>query len=109
MPCTLSELAQLVGGKLVGADLEITGTATLAEATATQITFVDAIDKLPKLAGSAASAAIVPWTATPERMACIQVHDVQRAFTEIVLHFRPARRAARIGISGKATVSPSAR
>jgi UDP-3-O-[3-hydroxymyristoyl] glucosamine N-acyltransferase len=112
MPTTLSALAHLVGGDVVGdAALEIAGAATLLDAAASDITLVDKNEKLTSLSASAARAAVVPRGFPVESlsMPAIVVDDVHRAFTAIVLHFRPARTRQRMGISPHALISPSAR
>lgn len=109
MAATLAELAQLVEGTLFGpAELEIHGAATLSTAVAKQITLIDSVDKAHRLQGSAASAVVIPRQFLPEGLPAIQVDDVHAAFATIVRHFRPARTAARIGVSLHAVVSPSA-
>ena len=62
MPISLEELAGHVQGTIVGgaAALSITGAATLETAGPTDVTLIDAADKLHLLAKSRACAAIVP-------------------------------------------------
>ncbi len=112
MPTTLAALAHLAGGELVGdGSLEISGAATLLDAQATDITFVDRSERAAALAAAPARAAVVPQGFPLEslKMAAIVAADVHQAFTTLVLHFRPPRPEQRIGISPQAIVSPSAR
>jgi len=111
MPFALRDLATLVGGTLVGGatGLVVDAAATLETATPRDVTLVDAADKLPLLARSAAAAAIVPAGTGPLDRPTIEVADVQAAFTAAILHFRPPRDAGRAGISREAAVDPSAR
>jgi UDP-3-O-[3-hydroxymyristoyl] glucosamine N-acyltransferase len=110
MAVTLAELAELVGGTLVGpADLEIQGAATLSVAGPQQITLLDSLDKAHRLQHTAAAAAVVPRLLAAERLPIIQVDDVHASFGKIVCCFRPLRRPARIGVSLNAVVSPSVR
>jgi len=69
---------------------------------------VDGNEKNRELAGCRAAAVVAPRALAPERLPAIQVDDVHGAFAKIVAHFRPARSAARIGISPAAVVSPTA-
>ena len=111
MRSTLGALAQLVGGEVIGdATVEITGAATLSDASAGDITLVDKNEKADRLAVALARAAVVPRGFPLEAltMPVIVAEDVHRAFTAIVAHFRPPRRISRIGIHPAATVSSSA-
>ncbi len=102
MPTTLSALAKLVAATVVGdATVEITGAATLLDATPQDITLVDKGEKAGSLATSAARAAVVPseFPLDTLTMPALLVDDVHQAFTAIVLHFRPQRpRRARASI-----------
>ena len=112
MPTTLAALAQLVGGELVGdGSIEIAGAATLLDAGAEDITLVDKSEKAGCLLGNAARAAIVPQDFPLEElsMPVIVSADVHRAFTALVLHFRPPRPERRLGVSPDALVHPSAK
>jgi UDP-3-O-[3-hydroxymyristoyl] glucosamine N-acyltransferase len=111
MRSTLGALARLVGGEVVGDPaIEISGAATLLDATAGEITLVDKNEKADRLAAASARAAVVPRGFPLEAltMPAIVADDVHQAFTTIVSHFRPARTRTRIGIHPAATVSPSA-
>lgn len=110
MSVTLAELAQLVGGTPTRPErLEIHGAATLAAARPGEITLLDASDKPHRATRTQASAAVVPRGFSPEQLPAIQVDDVHAAFKKIVLHFRPLRAPAHVGISPRAIVSPAAR
>lgn len=109
MARTLAELAQLVGGTVVGdGTLAITGAAPLATAGAGEITLIDAPERVKKLTGSPAAAAVAPLKADCS-IPTIIVADVHAAFATIVRTFRPPRGATRCGISASAIVSPTAR
>ena len=110
MPVSLRELADLVGGDLIGsADLAVSGAGTLSEAKADEITFLDQAEKAARLAASHAAAAVVPRGIVLGEKPLIAVDDVHRAFAAVVSHFRPRRQQRRSGISAGAFVSPSAR
>jgi len=110
MATRLAEIASLVGGNLLGdGQLPISGAAALADAGSGDITLVDRRERAGKLTSTSAAAAIVPRDLAPEGIAVIQVDDVHAAFAKIVAHFRALRQRPRIGASGKATISLSAR
>jgi UDP-3-O-[3-hydroxymyristoyl] glucosamine N-acyltransferase len=110
MAVTLAELAQLVGGTLLGqGDVKIVGAATLSTAGPGEITFVDSAERLPRLEQHSAAAVVVPKPLEPGRLPAIQVDDVYASFAKIVSYFRPVRVQPRIGISPAAVVSRSAR
>src|SRR5580698_4983305 len=112
MAATLAALASLVEGRLIGdGSVEILGAATLLDADQGDITLVDKNEKAEQLAATRARAAVVPCGFLAERltMPAIEVKDVHRAFTQIVMHLRPPRAVRRVGISPLAHVSPTAR
>ncbi|HEX7379500.1 MAG TPA: UDP-3-O-(3-hydroxymyristoyl)glucosamine N-acyltransferase [Pirellulales bacterium] len=110
MAVKLSEIAKLVGGALLGpAEIEIEGAATLATAGPYEITFIDSLDRLPRLDQCRARAVVVPRTLPPPRLPAIQTDDVHAAFSKIVRLFHPVRTPPRIGVSPAAQVSPTAR
>lgn len=110
MAVTLSELAQLVHGSVIGdGRLEIQGAATLDAAVAGEVTLIDHADKLPVLEASPAAAAVIPrGVELNANSAGIQVDDVHAAFAQIVVHFRPQLTRRRGGIDPRASVSPTA-
>ncbi len=106
---SLSELARLVNGRVVGdGDLPITGAEVLCEAQPGQITLIDQAEKAARAGATRASAVVVPNSFVPETLPAIQVEDVHAAFTAIVAHFRPARVEPRVGISPSAIISARA-
>lgn len=110
MAVTLADLAQLVGGTLVGhVEVQIEGAATLSTAGPREITFVDSADRLPRLDQSRAAAVVAPRTLAIRSRPTIQVDDVHASFAKIVCLFRPMRPQPRIGISPAAAISPTAR
>jgi len=112
MPTTLAALARLVDGELLGdGALAIGGAATLMDAAGGDITLVDRNEKAERLAAASARAAVIPRGFPTESltMPAIVVEDVHRAFTAIVMHFRPPRVSRRTGISSAAVIDPSAR
>jgi UDP-3-O-[3-hydroxymyristoyl] glucosamine N-acyltransferase len=110
MQATLAELAALVGGHLTGGgDVVISGAASLFEAEAGQITLVDRSEKRQRLEQCRAAAVIAPRDFTPQSLPAIQVDDVHEAFSAVVRHFRPPRKATCSGVSPLAAVSPTAR
>lgn len=111
MAMQLAELAAMVSGQVIGdAEVTIENAATLLDAGPGDITLVDKIDKADQLATSSARAAVVPanFPLSSLTMPAICVEDVHAAFAAIVLHFRPARKSHRTGISQHSWVSPSA-
>lgn len=117
---TLAQLAELVGGRVLGDPLlSIVGAAVLGEVGPGEITFVDHVDRLKQLNATAAAAAVVSDKIANEISAAapsngkaksaIVVGDVPSAFAAIVTYFRPQRVRPEIGISPRAIVSPSAR
>jgi UDP-3-O-[3-hydroxymyristoyl] glucosamine N-acyltransferase len=112
MPTALSALARLVGGVVAGdPSVEVEDAATLADARAGDVTLIDRCDKAAALAASRARAAVVPADFPLELlpMPAIVVDDVHKAFTAIVLHFRPPLARERVGLSPRATIHPTAR
>ena len=106
MQATLGELALLVGGRVVGPeDLVVQGVAPLRDALPGQITMVDSADRARNLAGSQASAVVCPRSVVPAGIPAIEVDDAHQAFSRIVTHFCPPRKAKRIGISRRAAIS----
>jgi UDP-3-O-[3-hydroxymyristoyl] glucosamine N-acyltransferase len=112
MASQLADLAALVAGELVGdGGTRIDGATTLADAGTADITLIDNAEKAGALAKSAARAAVVPrdFPVAAISIPVIRVDDVHTAFTLIVRHFRPERKAANMGVSPAASVSLSAK
>ena len=109
--CTLSELAAQVGGTVAGdGGLRITGVAPMQSAAASELTFLERIDRIPLLKRkSKASAVVVPVGVTLEGFAVIQVTDVLEAFEKIARFFAPPRNESILGISERAFVHPNAK
>jgi UDP-3-O-[3-hydroxymyristoyl] glucosamine N-acyltransferase len=106
---TLAQLADLVGGEVVGdGSQSIAGAATLRDAVAGQISLVDQAEKLAELRDSAATAVVLLKGLDAGDRPAIAVSDVHAAFTKIVAHFRPARAPAARGIHPTAVISLSA-
>ena len=111
MTITLEALANHVRGTVVGrADgLAITGASTLETAGSADVTLIDSADKVHLLAKSRAGAAIVPQGSGPLDRPTVEVADVHAAFAAVITWLRPPRIAARIGVSPRACVDPTAR
>ena len=107
---TLSELAALVGGTVVGDDeLPIEGVAPLQSATTSELTFLERADRVALLQRkSKAGAVVVPVGVIPEGFAAIQVVNVLEAFETIARFFAPPRVETIHGISDKAFVHQTA-
>ena len=111
MKTTLSELAALVGGTVVGdGALPIEGVAPLQSATATELTFLERADRIALLQRkSKAGAVVVPIGIAPEGFAAIQVVNVLETFEKIARLFAPPRDETIRGISERAFVHPTAK
>jgi UDP-3-O-[3-hydroxymyristoyl] glucosamine N-acyltransferase len=109
-PMTVGELAELVGGDVAGdAAIAISGAAVLADVQAGQITLVDQLERVKRLASTQAAAVVLPANIDCNWPAVIRVGDIHAAFSRIISHFRPARTQARFGVSPHAAVSYCAR
>ncbi len=118
-PTTLGQLAELVGGRVLGnPNVTIHGASVLSDVVAGEITLVDHVDRLKKLNATQATAVVLAakieseFLATGDsaaRKTAIVVADVHAAFGTIICHFRPQRIREAIGISPCAIVSASAR
>jgi UDP-3-O-[3-hydroxymyristoyl] glucosamine N-acyltransferase len=116
---TLGQLAELVGGRIIGNPaLPIESAAVLSEVAAGEITFIDHADRCKQLLTTEAAAAVVPEKFDVQAFngasgsggkAVIVVTDVHAAFAAIVSHFRPSRIRVAVGIHPRAIVSPTAR
>jgi len=106
---TLSELAALVGGTVVGNEsLPITGVAPLQSAAPSELTFLERVDRTVLLQRkSKAGAVVVPTGVTAEGFSVIQVPNVLEAFEKIVRLYQPPRKETGNGISGQAFIHPS--
>jgi len=110
MQLSLKEAAQLVDGSYFGSDqIIIRGAGTLSSARQGEITFAESTRILERLENSPAEAVLVPKELEPTDRAYIQVENVREAFGKLVMHFRPPRKIARVGISPAARVSELAK
>ncbi|MDX1946426.1 MAG: UDP-3-O-(3-hydroxymyristoyl)glucosamine N-acyltransferase [Pirellulaceae bacterium] len=110
MSLPLLEVANLVGGQLVGDGTTlIRGAATLSCARPGDITLADQPKLAPQLARSQAAAVIVGPNFPRIELPCIVVDHVHAAFAMVVRHFRPSRLARPVGISPSAQISATAR
>ncbi|GHT16579.1 UDP-3-O-acylglucosamine N-acyltransferase [Planctomycetales bacterium] len=109
MQKTLSELAKIVGGTIVGdGNLLLSGVAPLQNATPTELTFLERADRVQLLQRkSKAGAVIVPDGVAPEGFTLIQVANVLEAFEKIAALFSPPREESIHGISDRACIHPS--
>jgi UDP-3-O-[3-hydroxymyristoyl] glucosamine N-acyltransferase len=106
---SLHELAELVGGRVVGdADLPIVGAATISRARQGEITLAENEKLVKELETSDASAVVVSEPCAQTPLPCIVVDNVHDAFAKIVTHFRPLRRTSKFLRSHRAQISESA-
>lgn len=106
---TLGQLAELVQGELVGdGSRELEGAATLDEANARQLSFIDHPRLVSQLATSQAGALLVPHNWEPCDRPAIRVTHVRQSFARIVNFFRPPFVEQRTGISPTAVIDPTA-
>lgn len=105
---TLGELAELVGGTVVGdADLGIRRVAGIAEAQPGEITFVANPKYLPLLEKTRASAVIVAPGVEVPHLSSIVCRNPYLAFAKILTHLQ-VRRPQPQGVMAGACVHPSA-
>lgn len=105
---TLEELARHVGGRVAGdPHLKISSAAGMAQAHEGQITFLANPRYTKLLAGTKASAVVV---AEPAKCPAAQiiVENPYHAFTQLVVLLHGHRQHKAIGISQRASISPSA-
>jgi UDP-3-O-[3-hydroxymyristoyl] glucosamine N-acyltransferase len=107
---TLQQLAETSGGELVGdASLQITGAASLVEATPGEISFFGNRKYIGVLRKTRASAVFVPADfAEAITPAQIRVSNPIKAFEQVVLKFAPRPIKFATGIHPTAVVDPSA-
>src|SRR6266545_3411735 len=107
---TLQELATMSGGELAGDPaLKITGAASLAEATAGEISFFSNRKYLGLLRKTRASAIFVPPDfAEPISADQIRVSNPAKAFEQVVLRLAPKPITFAPGIHPSAVVDPDA-
>lgn len=86
---TLKEIAELVGGTVLGdSNLAIRGVTNIEDAGATEITFA-VPPHLEKAAASTAAAVIIPDSVTTFSKPAIQVANPRMAFTQLLELFTP--------------------
>lgn len=109
VPTTLSQLAQLVHGELVGdGNLSILAARSLGEARAGDISFLENSKYLAALEGNPVSALVIPLNLKLDKIPAIRVADPLAAFVTIVQHFRSARVKKNWGIDPRAAVDDTA-
>jgi UDP-3-O-[3-hydroxymyristoyl] glucosamine N-acyltransferase len=108
---TLKQLAKTSGGELVGdPSLQITGAASLAEATPGEVSFFANRKYIGLLRKTRASAVFVPADfAEPMPVAQIRVPNPTKAFEQVILQFAPKPITFAAGVHSSAVVDPSAR
>jgi UDP-3-O-[3-hydroxymyristoyl] glucosamine N-acyltransferase len=111
MTLTLQEVATTSGGELIGdPSLQITGAASLVEATSGEISFFGNRKYIGLLRKTRASAVFVPTDfADSIGAAQIRVANPTKAFEQVVLKFAPKPITFPPGIHPSAVVDPSAR
>jgi len=109
MTFTLQELATLSGAELIGdPKLQITGAASLGEATLGEITFFANRKYIGLLRKTCASAIFVPPDfAEPINAAQVRVSNPTKAFEQVLLKFAPSAVTFAPGIHSTAIVDPS--
>lgn len=110
MTFTLQDVAQMSGGELIGdPSLQITGAASLAEATSGEISFFGNRKYIAALRKTRASAVFVPSDfSEPIEAAQIRVSNPTKAFEQVVLRFAPKPITFAPGVHATAVVDPSA-
>jgi UDP-3-O-[3-hydroxymyristoyl] glucosamine N-acyltransferase len=109
VPTRLSELADLVQGRLVGdGAILIRGASPLGKAQAGDIAFVENAKNLDQLACCPAAALVVPADCQVDSIPNVQVADPLTAFVAIVHHFRGARLDGPQGVDPRAAVDATA-
>lgn len=108
MRMSLVEIAELVGGHVVGDEnLAITGISPINDIAAGSIVYADAQENLKKVENSAAAAVLVGEKFSSEQISCVQTADPLSAFIQLLKHFYPAPEASP-GIHPTAVVAEDA-
>jgi UDP-3-O-[3-hydroxymyristoyl] glucosamine N-acyltransferase len=109
MTLTLEQVAETSGGELIGdPSLQITGAASLAEATPGEISFFGNRKYIHLLRKTRASAVFVPPDfAEPINAARIRVSNPTKAFEQVVVRFAPEAIAFGPGVHTSAIVDSS--
>ncbi len=113
MNLSLDGILALTGGKLLGeaaAEVEISGVATLAEASAGEISFLGNEKYFNDFLATKASVVLVPpgLPQYPEGVSFIEVENPSLAFNAMVEHFMKAANDFVPGIAPSAVVDPTA-
>ena len=109
MATTLAELAEWVGGSVLGdPETSVGGAAPVHDAGPGDISLIDRPENAKQLARCPAKAVVVPRGFDPGDRAAIAVDDAHAAFIAILLHFRPRREPAPRNIHPSAAISPTA-
>jgi UDP-3-O-[3-hydroxymyristoyl] glucosamine N-acyltransferase len=110
MSASVRELAELVGGKILGeADTIVHAARPLEEAQRGDITFLEDDKHLRRLTACKASAAVVPPSVTAAAIPLIQVTDPLFAFISIVRHLQGLKEKEPTGIDPRASIHPTVR
>src|SRR5436189_6459390 len=109
MTFTLQELATTSGGEFIGdPSLQITGAASLVEATPGEISFFANRKYIGLLRKTRASAIFVPPDfAEPINAGQVRVSNPTKAFEQVLLKFAPSTVTFAPGIYSTAIVDPS--
>ncbi|QDS89277.1 UDP-3-O-acylglucosamine N-acyltransferase [Rosistilla ulvae] len=108
-PIAIRQLATELAATVIGDDsMQITGANPIGEASASEITLLDNVERRSDLESTAASAVVVASELENCSLVQLIVPDVHAAFMEIVAKFRPSQIVAPAGISPHAVVDPSA-
>lgn len=112
MNLSINEVLGLTGGKLLNTtpEIEISGVATLAEATAGEVSFLGNEKYFKDFMSTKASLVLVPPALPefPEDVALIEVDNPSLAFNALVEHFMKAAYDFEPGISPHAIIDPTA-
>lgn len=113
MKASLSQLAELTNGRIVGdPNLVIDAAAPLHSANAHAITFADRPDRVDWLRDTQACAVVLPEDSAcelPDNFSQLRVKNARAAFEIIASYFRPARTdLIASGVSPQASVDPTA-
>ena len=103
MTISARALAERLGGILEGdGDVQVTGVASIAEASATNVTFAESVESCAQAYASVAGVILVCQGAPPSAKTLIRVPSCREAFALAMTIFHPPRRYA-------AGIDPSAR
>ena len=109
MKATLSEIAKLVNGEVVGnPGVVVTGLAGLRDATPHSLTFVSQRSYLPLLAETRAAAAVVGLDVVSDKLPLVRVKDPDLAFALIAREYVPGPVRPKPGVHPGAIVASDA-